>query len=164
MQHQATLRYSEPLVVQAVRCYWRRTVGPGLFLAVAGMLALFLWLLLQGDRSWLIGLVAAVVVLGLAMPAAVYLVHYKNSIGKFRAMAEPIATLVADEESFTLSSDRGTTTLKWNAVVELWRFEAFWLLLFSRAQFVTVPLEGMPQQMQSYVLDRVRSAGGKVAV
>jgi hypothetical protein len=162
MQYQATLRYTEPRVVQAVRCYWRRTMGPGLPVTVAIMFALLVWLLLQGNRSWLVGLVAAVVVVGLVMPVAVYLVHYKNSIGKLREMAEPIATLVADEGSFTLSSDRGTTTLKWDAVAELWRFEHFWLLLFSRAQFVTVPLEGMPQQMQSYVLDRVRSAGGKI--
>lgn len=149
--------------MQAVRCYWRRTMNLGLLLAVAIMFALLVWLLLQGDRSWLVGMVASVVVLGLAMPGVVYLVHYKNSISKFRDMAQPIATFVAEDDSFTLSSDRGTTTLKWDTVVELWRFEAFWLLLFSKAQFVTVPLEGMPQQMQSYVLDRVRSAGGKVA-
>jgi len=83
-------------------------------------------------------------------------------MGKFREMSQPVAEFVADEDRFTLTSDRGTTSLKWNAVTEVWRFESLWLVLFSKSQFVTLPLEDVPGPMQAFILDRVKAAGGKV--
>lgn len=164
MQHRATLRYTEHLVAQAVRSYWRRTVGFGMPMAVALMIAFLAWRVVDGDHSWLVGFLGAVGLLGVLMPVAIYVVHYRNSMSKFRAMAEPVAEFIADEDVFTLSSDCGTTTLKWAAVTEVWRFESLWLLLFSKAQFVTLPLEGVPEQMRSFVLERVRASGGRIAV
>jgi len=164
MQHRATLRYTERLVAQAVRAFWRKTIGSGLLVAIALMIVFLVWLLVDGDRSWVVGLTAAVVLLGVVLPVAVYLVHYRNSMRKFREMSPPVAEFVADDDTFTLSSDRGTTSLKWNAVTEVWRFESLWLLLFSKAQFVTLPLEDVPGPMQAFILDRVTSSGGKIAV
>jgi YcxB-like protein len=163
MQHRATLRYTERLVAQAVRAFWRKTIGYGLLVAVALMIALLVWLLVEGDRSWIIGLTAAVVLLGIVMPVAVYFVHYRNSMGKFREMFRPVAEFVADDDIFTFSSDLGTISLKWNSVTEVWRFESLWLLLFSKAQFVTLPLEDVPGPMQAFILDRVKASGGKIA-
>jgi YcxB-like protein len=128
------------------------------------MIALLTWMVASGDRSWVVGLVAAVVVVGLLFPVLVYVVHFRNSMGKFREMRDPVAEFVADDDMFTLSSDRGITTLKWNTVTELWRYDSLWLLLFSKAQFVTVPLDGVPDQMRSFVVERIKASGGKIAV
>jgi hypothetical protein len=46
----------------------------------------------------------------------------------------------------------------------VWRFESYWLLLFSKAHFATIPLEGISEQMRVYVLERVKCAGGKISV
>jgi hypothetical protein len=164
MQHRTTLRYTERLVVQAVRLFWRKTIGFGLPVAVALMIAFLTWRIIDGDRSWVVGVTAAVVLLGVLMPLAVYVVHYRNSIGKFREMIQPVAELIADEDAITLSSDRGSSSLKWELVKEVWRFESLWLLLFSRAQFVTLPLEDLPGSMQTFILERVKASGGKIAV
>jgi len=164
MQHRATLKYSERLVAQAVRLYWRKTVGFGLLVAVTIMIAFLGWRLVDGDRSWVVGLGAAVVLLGVFMPVTVYVVHYRNSISKFREMSQPVAELVADEDTITISSDLGSSSLKWELVKEVWRFETLWLLLFSKSQFVTLPLEDLPGPLQAFILDRVKSAGGKIAV
>jgi hypothetical protein len=164
MQHRTTLRYTERLVAQAVRLYWRKTVGIGLLVAVALMVALLTWRLIEGDRSWVVGLVAAVVLLGVLMPMAVYVVHYRKSMGKFREMLQPVAELVADQDAITISSDRGSSSVKWELVKEVWRFESLWLLLFSKAHFVTLPLEDLPGPMQAFILERVRASGGKIAV
>jgi len=164
MQHRTTLRYTEQLVAQAVRLYWRKTVGFGLLGAVALMIAFLTWRLIDGDRTWVVGLVAAVVLLGVLMPVAVYVVHYRNSMGKFREMSQPSAELVAEQDTITISSDRGSTSLKWELVKEVWRFDTVWLLLFSKAQFVTLPLDDLPGPMQDFILERVRATGGKIAV
>jgi hypothetical protein len=164
MQHRATLTYSESIVARAVLLYWRRTVGIGLLVVVALMIALLAWMIASGDRSWFVGVVAAVVVLGMAFPVLVYVVHFRNSMRKFRAMQKPVADFVADEEAFTLSSDLGSTTVKWNMVTELWRYDSLWLLLFSKAQFVTVPLHGVPERMRTFVMEHIKASGGKISV
>jgi hypothetical protein len=139
-------------------------MGAGMLLVLALLSALLVWRVSSGDRSWLVGLLAAVVFLGLVLPVMVYVVHYRNSMGKFREMAEPTAEFSADDEVFTLSSDRGTTTLQWRTVKEVWQFPHLWLLLFSKAQFVTLPLEGISDQMRSFILERVKASGGRIAV
>ena len=164
MQHRATLNYTERLVEKAVRLFWLRTVGYGELVAVVVMTAVLAWRLIEGDRSWFVGVLATLVFLSIAIPLAIYFGHYRNSLGEFREMKQPIAEFVVDEDAFTLSSDLGATTLKWCAVTEVWRFESLWLLLFSKSQFVTIPLDGLPESMREFVLEKVRASGGKIAV
>jgi hypothetical protein len=162
MSHEATLIYSEALLRQAVFAFWRRSVGVGflaaLLVAVLGLVVL----VAQGMASWLVGTIAAVLVLGIGFAAVVYVVHYRNSLRKFRQMDEPRATFRADESSFTMSSDIGTTTLQWSAVKELWQFPSVWLLLYSKSQFSTLPLACLSSETQAYIVQCVRAAGGKV--
>ncbi|TLY18872.1 MAG: YcxB family protein, partial [Nitrospirae bacterium] len=120
MYHETTLIYSEALLRQAVFAFWRRSVGVS-FLVALLVAALGLGVLVtQGVASWLVGALAAVLVLGIGFAAAVYVVHYRKSLRKFRQMDKPQAMFRADESSFTMSSDVGTTTLQWSAVKELW--------------------------------------------
>jgi drug/metabolite transporter (DMT)-like permease len=162
MSHEATLIYSETLLRQAVFAFWRRSVGVGFIVALlVGALGLIV-LIAQGVASWLAGALAAVLVLGIGFAAAVYFVHYRKSLRKFRQMDKPQATFRADESSFTMSSDIGATTLQWSAVKELWQFPGVWLLLYSKAQFSTLPLACLSPETQAYIVQRVRASGGKV--
>ena len=61
-----------------------------------------------------------------------------------------------------MSSDIGTTTLQWSVVKELWQFPTVWLLLYSKAQFSTLPLACLSPETQAYIVQCVRAAGGKV--
>ncbi|HEX7093077.1 MAG TPA: YcxB family protein [Nitrospiraceae bacterium] len=162
MSHEATLIYSEALLRQAVFAFWRRSVGVGflaaLLVAVLGLVVL----VAQGMASWLVGTIAAVLVLGIGFAAAVYVVHYRNSLRKFRQMDKPQATFRADESSFTIVSDIGPSTLQWSAVKELWQFPSVWLLLYSKAQFTTLPLACLSPETRAYIVQRVRESGGKV--
>ena len=162
MSHETTLIYSETLLRQAVFAFWRRSVGVGFIVALlVGALGLIV-LIAQGVASWLAGALAAVLVLGIGFAAAVYFVHYRKSLRKFRQMDKPQATFRADESSFTMSSDIGTTTLQWSAVKELWQFPSVWLLLYSKAQFSTLPLACLSPETQAYIVQRVLASGGKV--
>ena len=163
MSHEATLIYSESLLRQAVFAFWRRSVGLGFILTLIALPATLGVLVALGAASWLIATLAAVVVIAAAVAVALYVVHYRNSLHKFRKMDKPRATFQADESSFTMSSDAGTTTLQWSAVKELWQFPSVWLLLYSKTQFSTLPLACLPPETQAFVLQRVREAGGKVA-
>jgi hypothetical protein len=162
MPHEATLIYSESLLRQAVFGFWHRSVGIGFFVALVIAALGLVVLVALGQSSWIIGGLAAVLVLGIVFAIVIYVVHYRRSLQKFRQMDKPQATFRADESSFTMSSDIGTTTLQWSAVKELWQFPSVWLLLYSKAQFTTLPLACLSPETQAYIVQCVRESGGKV--
>ena len=162
MPHETTLIYSETLLRQAVFAFWRRSVGVGFFVALLIAALGLVVLVALGQSSWIIGGLGAVLVLGIAFAIVIYVVHYRRSLHKFRQMDNPQAMFRAEESSFTMSSDIGTTTLQWSAVKELWQFSNVWLLLYSKAQFTTLPLACLPPETQAYIVQCVRAAGGKV--
>ena len=83
-------------------------------------------------------------------------------MGRLRAMQPPEATLALSEDGFTLSSNAGSATLRWSAVSELWETPQFWLLFFSSAQFITLPIANVPGESLAAIKSSVVKSGGKV--
>jgi hypothetical protein len=164
MPHEATLIYSESLLRQAVFGFWHRSVGIRFFVALLIAALGLVVLVALGQSSWIIGGLATVLAVGMAFAIVVYVVHYRRSLQKFRQMDKPQATFHAEESSFTMSSDIGTTTLQWSAVKELWQFPSVWLFLYSKAQFTTLPLACLSPETREYIVRRIRESGGKVDV
>lgn len=162
MRYVETLEYTESLLREAVFAFWRRTVGAGYFVALGLLLCSLVFLVWSGDRSWFVGALGTFFVLGVGFALVVYFVHLRNAMAKFRGMGAPVATLSLDDASFSMSSGLGSASLHWSAVTELWRFPSFWLLLFSKAQYVTVPLATVSSEAQAFIVSRVSAAGGKV--
>lgn len=155
MQHAATLHYTDGLVRSAVLLFWRRSIGWKLLVALAVNIVGLVFLLTSGDRSWAVGVLGTAVFFAVLFAAMLYIIHLRQSLGKLRALRNPVATFVAEEDSFTVTSDVGSSTLNWSAIYDIWQFEHCWLLLFSRAQFITLPLVDIPQEMRIYILERV---------
>ena len=162
MLFETTLIYSENLVRSAVWSFWKRTVGVSYVLVLIAMTCGVAVLAVQGDRSWFLGIMGTVVGMGYLMLVSIYVIHFKNSMAKFRDMGSPSATFRADEQSFTIESGVGVSKLQWSAVKEIWQFQDVWLLLFSKAQFSTLPLANVPPEMQAFILEKVKLAGGKI--
>ena len=163
MLHEATLIYSESLLREAVFGFWRRSIGMGFILMLVALVVILGVLVALGAPVWIIVTLAVLLILAAAVAVALYIGYYRNSLRKFRTMSTPRATFRADESSFTMTSDAGTTTLQWSAVKELWQFPSVWLLLYSKTQFSTLPLACLPPDIRAFVQERVREAGGKVA-
>lgn len=165
MPHQTTLIYTESLLRQAVFNFWRRSIGVGLPFAMLWVAASLAWLVWRGDSSWVVGVLASVLVVAVLLAATVYAVHYRNAFAKLHGMPSMQAELVADETGFTVTSELGSSTLPWSSVTEIWRFESCWLLLFSKAQFITLPLACVPAEMQGFIELRVAvtSAASRLA-
>jgi hypothetical protein len=162
MPHESTLIYSESLLREAVFAFWRRSIGSGFIAMLAALPVVIGVLVVIGAPLWLLITLAVLFVLAVGLAVALYAGYYRNSLRKFRKMEKPQAMFRADESSFTMSSDAGTTTLPWSAVKELWRFPSVWLLLYSKTQFSTLPLSCLPSETQVFVQERVRESGGKV--
>jgi hypothetical protein len=68
-------------------------------------------LIISGDRSWFVGMAGTVVMMGVFVSVAVYFVHYRASLGRFRRLKRPEALLEIDEDGFRVTSDRGSVKL-----------------------------------------------------
>lgn len=158
----ATLVFSESIVRRATFAFWRRTVGPVFPLLLAALAAYVAYQASHGDRSWGLGVLGAVVFGGLLFLPALFFVHYRNGQQKLRDMGDMQAKIEACGDGFTVSSGIGSSTLRWSSVQAVWRFDGFWLVLFSKAQFMTLPLGDMAPEMRAFIIDRVAASGGKV--
>ena len=163
VRHEATLLFTERLIREAVLSFWKRSVGPGFGVAVLVLAAVLGFLLWQGNSSWLVGALATVLLFAVLFATTLYVVHFHGAISRLRGMPSGRATLVAEESQFSVTSELGSSTLPWSSVQELWRFQSCWLLLFSKAQFITLPLACIPPEMQEFIAHRVEAAGGKIA-
>jgi YcxB-like protein len=162
MLFQTTLNFNETLLRQAVLSFWWRVVGLR-FLIVLALLAVALgYHLYHGDRSWFVGVLAAVIFIAVVFVIAIYHVHYRNGLSKLRAMGLPKASFSVSESSFTFESGAGSNTLPWSSVTEIWQFEQHWLMLFSKAQFVTLPLADISPEFRAFILERVKVSGGVI--
>ncbi len=162
MSYETTLTYSEPIIRQAVFAFWRRLVGVGYMVALLLVAIGLAFFLLRGEVSWVVGVLGTVFAFGVLFIVALYFIHYRNSLAKFRDMGSPIATFRADDSSFTISADTGTATLQWYVVKELWQTPNVWLLLYSKAHFSTLPIDCLSPEIQSFILQRIQAAGGKI--
>lgn len=160
--HDITLVFSEDLLKKAVRAFWWRTIGLSYVIAFGIVLFCAAYLYFDGDRTWKFGLTVALVLFGAAMPLLVYVTHYRNTLGKFRALKGENATLRISPEFLGMESFIGKTSIKWSSVEELWRFDEFWLLLFSKGQFSTLPLSCLSESDRNAILKYVEAAGGKI--
>jgi hypothetical protein len=110
------LKYSEAFIKRAVKSYWWKQISP-LFLGVTVTMFIFLvYLLLNGDRSWLVGLLAGVVSLAIAVITASYFVHLTRALGRLRRMKAPEATLELTENRFRVASDVGESEFEWSII------------------------------------------------
>ena len=157
-----TLIYTPALVRQAVWVFWKRSVGLTLLLTLVLLTAYLVSLVRDGNTNWLVGVFGTIVVLGYVVVVALYVLRLRHEMATLRAMGLPQATLAIDDSGFTVDSGVGQATLPWRSVQEVWCQPEFWLVYFSTHQFMTLPLENLPEAMQAAILERVRHHGGKV--
>jgi hypothetical protein len=162
MLFQTTLNYNETLLRQAVLSFWWRVVGLRFLIVLALLIMALGYFLHHGDKSWFVGVLAALIFIALVFLIAIYRIHYRNGLSKLRAMGLPKADFSASESSFTFESGAGSSTLPWSSVTEIWQFEQYWLMLFSKAQFSTLPVADISPEFQAFILNRVKASGGVI--
>lgn len=162
MSYEATLNYSKSLLRQAVFVFWRRTVGIGIPVVIVVGAAGVTVLLIEGDSSWVVGALATIFAIAVAFLVAIYLAHLRIAMQKLHNMGASQVVFLAEEPTFTVTSRVATSTLAWSVVKEVWRYPTFWVFIFSKAHFFTLPLAGVSSEMQAFVLQRIQASGGKV--
>lgn len=156
------LRYSESLIREAVRSYWIKHVGLGFPVATLLLSLILVFQIIEGDRTWVIGVLGSVVFMAFVIMVASYYVHLHRSLKRFKMMKSPDATLELDAEKFRVKSDMGSSEFQWALISQVWRLEKVWLLFFSAGEFMTLPIEGMSAESKSFIISKLEANGAKI--
>ena len=162
MMHQATLAYDKCLIQRAALAFVWHTCGLGFVIAVVFIATALAWLLSIGDYSWFTGSLASCLLFAVAMAAALYVTHYRSAMVKLTNMGTPLAGLVVEDATFSITTGISRNTLRWAAITAVWCLPGFWMCFFSKAQFFIIPLASVSPEMQAFMRVRVQAAGASV--
>jgi hypothetical protein len=116
----------------------------------------------MGRKDWLFGGLLVVLVMGIGLFTAAYFMRLNHAIALLKKMGGPIVSYELTDERVKASSSLGTTEVKWEMFRELWIFPRVWLLLFDKAGYLTLPSDQLPEEVKSFLKQRIAAAGGKI--
>lgn len=155
------LTYTEPMVRDAVWTYVRRRLigETRASWVVAALLAILLaGMVVNGDRSWLVGALAAAVAAPFLLVAVGWRAHFANTVGRFRSMREPVAEVRMSEDGLSFASELGTSDLKWPGFTEAWERPGYWMLFTGRNQFNVLPTGTIPPERLAWLRGKIPAA------
>lgn len=156
------LEYSESLIKRTIKSYWWRQIGPVFLSVTVLMTVLLIYLLVKGDRSWLVGLIGTVISMAVSVMTASYFVHLKRSLTKLRSMGKPEGILELEDARIRITSDMGSSYVQWSLIKQLWRFDEAWLIFFSAGEFMTLPIKNISTENKEFMLSKLQQVGAKI--
>ncbi len=153
-----TLTYSKALIKKAVRSYLWRQLGLSFLLMLIVLTGFTVFLLARGDRSWIVGVLGAVVFLSVAVISSAYIIILRRFFFRLQSMGKWEATLELMDNSFRVSSGAGNAEVKWTLIRKVWRFHEVWILFFSADEIMTLPVKNLSKENQKFILSRLPHA------
>ena len=161
MEHRAHVVYDRSLIAEAARRYVSRSIRWDGFAAFFALFGVLVYLIATGDRSWLVGFFAAVVLLMAILGGALYVVPYRRSLARFDRMSSKSADLWFTRDGVRMTSDLGQQEFRWQLIERVWTYPRVWLLFIS-GTYMTLPPGDLDDDTKTFVLDQVRQHGGHV--
>ncbi|MGO1069806.1 YcxB family protein [Lysobacter sp. CA199] len=161
------VKYTQAMAKDAVRVFvWRRVVvaEKGLWTVAALLLALVLFHVARGDRDWWVGALGVVVLLPPLLLIGVWRAHYRNTVGRFRAMPVPEAVFVFEQDALAIESGVGSMRIPWSSLSEVWERPDYWMLFTGTAQFFTLPIADLSEDDLAWLRDRLQAGRSVQAV
>ncbi len=156
------LSYSDSLVRRAARARWWKSIGPSYPLALFVGTIFVGYAISTGDHSWYVGMLGGLIVLGIAVMIASYVVMLRRSLAALRRMGRPESTLEVSDDRFRIKTDTIATELVWSLIQKIWCFDSYWLVFYSRSESMILPVEDLPEDIKDFFKEKVREHGGKV--
>ncbi|CAK0766659.1 hypothetical protein CCP4SC76_4570007 [Gammaproteobacteria bacterium] len=127
----------------------------GGLIALTGITAAALLLVITKPRSWLAGAISGATAVLILLLIGLYLFHYRQGMAKLSRMGQPHAVLQLTESELLVSSQAGSFSVPWATFTDLWQFADFWLLIIGKGQFMTLPLADLTDEAQTFIASRI---------
>lgn len=162
MDREVTVSYSRELIKFAVWKFWTRTIGLSGFGVFAIVCVAFILVFLSGDRSWLLGFLAATIGFCLVIGFLSYFIYLRRSMEKFNRMETPTAKLRFTDERVGIESDIGWTELSWKVIEKIWQYPSVWLVFIAKQGYITLPTANLDDELKQFIALKVRENNGGI--
>jgi hypothetical protein len=92
----------------------------------------------------------------------VFFIHWQRALLGLRILDPPESMWTLTEKAVAQRSSMGESTLPWEALHEVWRFDNLWLLFWGKGVYSMIPVAQFPREARDLVERRVRESGGDV--
>jgi hypothetical protein len=161
MNYQFTIQFTEEHIKYACRKFFGRYIGIGLPIACLLVVIAFAQRLYVGKLDMLAGCYLVVVIMGVGIFLSAYLQRRSWLLTQFRKMGSAVSYELS-EEFFKAKSGLGSTEMKWDAFKAIWVFPKVWLLMFDKANYLTLPADQVSNDAKEFLKQKVVSVGGKI--
>jgi hypothetical protein len=162
MEHRTSVTYSGPAQAEAIKLYWSRMIGVATPITVCALVAMLIWHLFRGDRSWIMAVEAGVVVLVAAWACAVYFGHIRRIQRWSREFADLQVEVLADESALSLVLPNDTALFRWSDKLELSQLKEVWLVVGPKGDWAAIPAASLSEAMKQFIISRVREGVASV--
>ncbi len=156
---QFSIHYDEPVLRKAVGVFFKRRLLHGMgwtgMMAFAVCVIMLTYLLTQGDRSWFVGVIGAVLIIFIAVFFTLWRMHMSQMRAKLSAIPSRRAEVTLAPDAITIDSEAGAATLPWQGFYEVWKLPEFWLLFLAPNNFVTLPTRNVPREAFDYIEEQL---------
>jgi len=156
MDREISVTYSEKIIRASVKRQWQNVIGVSGFVLLLVLSALFLYLLVSGDRTWLFGLSTASFIIFGGVVIFGYFRLLGFAMSKFRRMNTPVARFRFNDDGISIVADTGKTEFAWKLIEKILRSPDIWILMVPGGG-ITLPVEGIDDVLLDFILERAPS-------
>lgn len=161
------IHYDEKVLDRAANIFiWRRLIrGFG----ASGLLALILclgavgYLLWHGSSPWIVGIISGMLVFFALALFSLWWLRRADLRRKLAAIPSRQAQVQLTDETVTIASESGSTTLPWSGFEELWQLDDFWMLFLAQNNFVTIPTCDVPREALEFIAAKIPASNARPA-
>jgi hypothetical protein len=141
--YEFTVTYTEDIARRAARAVSARAIRRLLDWKLCAALVVTIAFLVavhpNGELSWLEGAVGTLVGVLLALSLGLYRANLRRSLSRLRRMKSPTGRIVVTDETLTVSSELGSSTLPWSGFTGTSEHAGFWVLNTAAGAGLTLP-------------------------
>ena len=162
MSHQVVVTYDQEIVRKAIKYFWLRSFTIKEFVGDSFILALFIYNVVTGDKSWFLGFAGACVIGILTIRLGSYFVPLKQGLSRLEKMNSKTVTFHFTEGSLSAESDLGRWEVPWKLIEKIWKFPELWLLFPAQAGHFSLPVAELSDEIRLFITGQVQKHGGKI--
>ena len=149
--HTTTIRYDRALVRRALNRFFARTLGKPFFAVFSLLCVYFIYALASGAWTQISTYIAIAMGVMSAVLGIVYALRLRASEGFFDKSNEPTVEFEFSDDTVTMTSDLGSSEIKWEVFEDVMKFSDVWLLIYARGGYITLPLEQLSSECQAFI-------------
>ncbi|MDH5326943.1 MAG: hypothetical protein OEZ68_21295 [Gammaproteobacteria bacterium] len=163
MELEIETQYTQQLIREGARMYWKNTFAGTFLLCLTGILVSSVLIFFMNINTWITMAFLAVACLGCLIFGAIYFMFKQRSLTTFKQMEFPVAKWKFTEQDVAVESYLGKSRFKWEMLREVIKSDTAWLLVYQNSAYSLFPIIGIPGDTLAMIENKVSETGGKIA-